>query len=70
MIPGYHHSIGINSKRGIGQEVDDVSFPALMIPDAHICPSVQDGLLDLMCKFGKQRFGFATFLEIEIGPFI
>ena len=52
-IPGYHHTMDIDRKRGIGQEVDDVRFPALMVSDTRLCPFFLDCQVDLVRKLSE-----------------
>src|SRR5208283_5027971 len=47
-VPRYYYALGIDCKGCVGQEVDDISFPALKIPNTDFRISLLDSLSDLM----------------------
>ena len=49
----YYYALGIDCKGCVRQEVDDIRFPALKVPDTDFRLSLLDSLSDLVRELGE-----------------
>ncbi len=70
LVPCDDDSAGVDGKCGIGQEIDYVRFPALVVPDTCLCSSLEYRFLDFMGKLGKLGDRFSALLDVEVCPLV
>ena len=70
MVPCNHPAPGVDDKRGIGQEVDDIGHLLAGSFQLVTDPATFDGPVECVFKFRDHPFDVGAFLDIEISPVV